>query len=78
MSLTDDPKITKDALHIIFGFELEKTQRASQNTFVPQAWTIWSLDALSLQLKYEFNASNRDLYAKQSLLADRAGVTRKS
>lgn len=41
LSLTDDPKITKDALHIILGFELKNTQRAGQNNFVPQGWTIW-------------------------------------
>lgn len=45
LSLTSDPKITKDALHVIVGFELKVVPRGPQKTFVPQAWALWSLDA---------------------------------
>lgn len=70
LSLTDDPKITCDAMHLIFGFELKRVSEAGQNRFFPQKWSVWTLDELSLQIKYEFNASNRDLYAKQGLLSE--------
>ena len=69
LSLTDDPKITHDAMHLIFGFELKKVSQGDQNVFVPQGWSVWTLDGLSLQIKYEFNASNRELYAEHGLLA---------
>jgi hypothetical protein len=70
LSLTDDPKITCDAMHLIFGFELKKLSHAGQNRFFPLRWSVWTLDSLSLQIKYEFNASNRELYAKHGLLAE--------
>jgi hypothetical protein len=70
LSVTDDPKITRDALHLIIGFELKKSTKDGQNRFSPQSWSIWTLDSLSLQIKYEFNASNRDLYARLGLLAE--------
>lgn len=70
LSLTDDPKITCDAMHLILGFELAPIPEAGQNRFFPQRWSVWTLDRLSLQIKYEFNASNRDLYAEHGLLAE--------
>ena len=69
-SLTDDPKITRDAMHLIVGFELKKVSNNGNHAFIPRGWSLWSLDGLSLQMKYEFNASNRQLYAKDGLLAE--------
>jgi hypothetical protein len=71
LSLTDDPKITKDAFHLLIGFELEIDGR--RGVYVPSAWGIWTLDCLMLQIKYEFNANNRQIYASGALLADGSG-----
>ena len=65
--LTDDPQITRDSLHLIFGFELKNAPVGRQNRFVPQSWSIWTLDSLSLRIEYEFNASNRELYSSGPL-----------
>ena len=57
-------------MHLILGVELRKTSQQGRNVFVPEKWSLWTLDTLSLQIKYEFNASNRELYAQNGLLAD--------
>ena len=33
------------------------------------SWQIYTLDKLLVQVKHEFNASNRELYTKEALLA---------
>ncbi len=33
------------------------------------SWQIYTLDRLLLQVKHEFNTSNRELYTKEALLA---------
>jgi hypothetical protein len=71
LSLTDDPKITKDAFHLLIAFELEFDSR--RNVYIPSAWGIWTLDRLMLQIKYEFNASNRQIYASGALRAEGNG-----
>ncbi len=38
--------------------------------FVPIAWEIYTLDKLLVQVKHEFNASNRDLYRPEALIAE--------
>jgi hypothetical protein len=57
------PKVTRDALHLLLAFELEKAARTDGETlFVPVRWKLLTLQGLEVDLKFEFNQSNRGLY----------------
>lgn len=56
------PKVTHDAVHLLLGFELAKVERGGKSIFVPTHWKLVSLSALEVDLKFEFNQSNRGLY----------------
>jgi hypothetical protein len=62
LSPSEYPKVTRDALHFLMSFELNKVQRKSKKVFIPVSWQIYSLESLLIKLKLEFNASNRDFY----------------
>ncbi len=66
------PKITKDALHLLLAFELERQQRGNNNVFTPVRWTLVTLEDLEVELKLEFNQSNRKLYAEEAVIASGA------
>ncbi|RLC41607.1 MAG: hypothetical protein DRH44_07220 [Candidatus Coatesbacteria bacterium] len=68
-SPSKDPKITKDAFHILMSFELNRVEREGRRVFIPISWQIYTLDKLLIQVKHEFNASNRDLYTEEALLS---------
>lgn len=68
-SPSDDPKITKDAFHLLMSFQLNTAKRKNKRAFVPISWEIYTLDKLLVQVKHEFNASNRELYTSEALLA---------
>lgn len=68
-SPSEDPKITRDAFHLLMSFELETEEREGKTVFVPISWQIYTLDKLLVQIKHEFNASNKDLYKEEALLA---------
>jgi hypothetical protein len=68
-SPSDDPKITRDAFHLLMSFELDRGERKGETAFVPISWQIYTLDRLLIQIKHEFNASNKDLYTEHALLA---------
>ena len=61
-----NPKVTRDALHLLLAFELEKGERDGKTVFVPTHWKLISLQDLEVDLKFEFNQSNRGLYGKQA------------
>lgn len=67
---SEDPKITRDAFHLIMSFELDIAERKRRRAFIPISWQIYTLDKLLIQVKHEFNASNKELYTKESLLAE--------
>jgi len=69
-SPSEDPKITKDAFHLLMSFELDTAERKGKRAFIPISWQIYTLDRLQIQVKHEFNASNRELYTKEALLAE--------
>ena len=72
-SPSEHPKITRDALHFLLAYQLEKSTRAGQTTFVPVHWKLLTLENLAVDLKFEFNQSNRGLYgtsAGQALLSE--------
>jgi hypothetical protein len=58
------PKVTQDALHLLLAFELEPVPQAGRTVFVPIGWTLLSLEDLVVDLKLEFNQSNRGLYGR--------------
>lgn len=68
-SPSKDPKITKDAFHLLLSFELTSEERKEQIAFVPISWQLYTLEKLKVQVKHEFNASNKDLYKPEFLLA---------
>jgi hypothetical protein len=68
-SPSEDPKITTDAFHLLMSFELDTAERKGKRAFIPISWQIYTLDKLLVQVKHEFNASNRKLYTKEALLA---------
>jgi len=68
-SPSKDPKITKDAFHLLMSFELDTAERKGRRAFIPISWQLYTLDKLLIQVKHEFNASNKDLYTEEALLA---------
>ena len=61
-----NPKVTHDALHLLLAYELEKTMRDGKTAFIPVHWKLITLQDLEVDLKFEFNQSNRGLYGKES------------
>jgi hypothetical protein len=67
------PKVTRDALHFLLAYQLEKTSRDGRTLFVPIHWKLITLEDLLVDLKFEFNQSNRGLYgegAARALLSE--------
>lgn len=56
------PKVTRNALHLLLAYELEKSSADGRTVFVPVRWRLLSLEDLEVDLKFEFNQSNRRLY----------------
>ncbi len=65
-SPSEHPKVTHDALHLLLAYELEKTTRDGQTAFIPVHWKLITLQDLLVDLKFEFNQSNRGLYGKEA------------
>jgi hypothetical protein len=65
-SPSENPKVTHDALHLLLGYELEKIKRDGRDVFVPVRWKFITLQNLEVDLKFEFNQSNRGLYGKSA------------
>ena len=73
LSPSENPKVNASAHHLIIAFELERAphrDRGPTLTFVPIRWHIYTLENLRVDLKYEFNASNKRLYDAGALLAE--------
>jgi hypothetical protein len=65
-SPSEHPKVTRDALHLLLAFELEKTERNGRTVFLPVHWKLLTLQDLEVDLKFEFNQSNRGLYGRDA------------
>lgn len=65
-SPSENPKVTRDALHLLLAYELEPSERGNRTTFRPVRWKLLSLQDLEVDLKFEFNQSNRGLYGKDA------------
>ena len=60
-------KITSDARHLVLSFQIEKK---SSSVYIPVHWRIYSIDSLTVQIKHEFNADNRQIYREEALLCE--------
>ena len=65
-SPSEHPKVTHDALHLLLAYELEKVERDGKTAFLPVHWKLITLQDLEVDLKFEFNQSNRGLYGKEA------------
>jgi hypothetical protein len=65
-SPSEQPKVTREALHFLLAYELEKSDRGGKTVFIPVHWKLIALENLQVDLKFEFNQSNRGLYGKDS------------
>jgi hypothetical protein len=68
------PKVTRDALHLLLAYELERIKRDGKMFFVPVNWKLLSLQDLEVDLKFEFNQSNRGLYGSGKVLLQEGGA----
>lgn len=68
------PKVTHDALHLLLAFELEKVERDGKSIFVPTRWKLLTLQDLVVDLKFEFNQSNRGLYGSTNAALGEADI----
>lgn len=65
-SPSENPKVTHDALHLLLAYELARNTRDGKTAFVPVHWKLITLENLTVNLKYEFNQSNRGLYGSEA------------
>jgi hypothetical protein len=65
-SPSERPKVTRDALHLLLAYELEKSERDGKTVFIPVHWKLITLEDLEVDLKFEFNQSNRGLYGRDA------------
>ena len=63
-------KITYDARHLMVGFEIIKENRKKKSVFVPTHWRLYTLEKMLVQIKHEFNASNKGMYKPEALIAE--------
>jgi hypothetical protein len=73
-SPSETPKVTRDAVHLLLAYELERVERDGQPSFVPRHWRLITLQDLEVDLKFEFNQSNRGLYGNGKATLDEGAV----
>ena len=62
-SPSENFKITKNASHLLISYQMEKAENGS---YYAKHWRLYSLENLKVNLKHEFNQSNRKLYGDDS------------
>ena len=62
-SVSDDPKIVRDAFHLLIGFELEKKDDSDYRIL---QYHVRDLRYLPCKVKVEYNASNKSLYGEEA------------
>lgn len=63
LSPSTDFKVTRDAIHLLVAVELSP---GAKGNYLARSVRWLDLSGLRCDLKYEFNASNRDLYRRES------------
>lgn len=64
------PKINQNARHLLVSFEIVKEKRNGKSVYVPIYWKLYTLEKMLVQIKHEFNASNKDMFKEEALLAE--------
>lgn len=69
---SDDFKVSLDARHLLIAFEMIVVGQINNlNLYAAKSYKLLSLENLLLDVKYEFNASNKGLYQDTLLLKSR-------
>jgi len=72
LSPSENFKVTKDARHIGFSFELiVENSIGNMHIYKVKNWKILDLSKLELDVKYEFNSDNKRLYREELVLAEK-------
>lgn len=65
-------KINHDAPHVMMSFEIKQFEsNVQKNLYKPVSWKILSLYNLQLNLKSEFNSSNREMYNENLIISEK-------
>ncbi len=72
LSPSDDFKITCDARHLLIAFQVVRAPipESRDSFYTASAFKLVDLSGLKCDVKYEFNADNRRLYAEGAILAE--------
>lgn len=71
LSPSENFKVTQDAHHFVISFEIFVQATSEQsNLYNCKSWKILSIEDLTVNVKYEFNADNTRLYSKEMILAE--------
>lgn len=65
LSPSDDPKVVKDSVHLLVGFEIER----NGNSFWPVGFELLDLYELKCDMKIEYNSDNKRLYQSGLILS---------
>jgi len=72
LSPSEDFKVSKDAHHFGFSFEIFlENSIGNMHIYKVKSWKILDLSKLELDVKYEFNSDNKRLYEKELILAEK-------
>jgi hypothetical protein len=72
LSPSDDFKVSQDAHHFGFSFEIYvENSIGNLHIYKVNNWKILDLSKLELDVKYEFNSDNKRLYDKELILAEK-------
>lgn len=72
LSPSKEPKVIQDAKHLLLAFETSSKPitNSANEAYFADAFTLVDLYGLSCNVKYEFNASNREIYKPELILAE--------
>ena len=77
-SPSDEFKVTHDTIHFLMSFEIYESGESGRNhIYKCRHYKILSLEALSLDVKYEFNSDNKRMYSGESgtIILDEGKIT---
>jgi hypothetical protein len=66
-----ESKVAHDAFHLVLSFEIEvdrARRKGSLNCYVPAGWMLVSIRSMEVDVKHEFNSSNKEMYKTRSIL----------
>ncbi len=71
LSPSTDFKIIYDAHHFVLSYEIVEQKRSgAMNLYRCSSWKLLSIEKLLVNVKYEFNADNKELYKEELILAE--------